>query len=126
MLIRVHIAVPDEMRSLAATLTGLSGNPTEFGGRLEVTPGSPADIYNQANGYTSRIMWSASQQLEELVALPLLADGHAKKIGAWYDAWDLAGSVRLGDNFDADPKPQSASYFDFLAAIGCIRTDSEE
>ena len=120
-----HMAVPDAMRALAATMAGLSGIPSEHSFELHSIPGGPSAQWDAANGYAGK-WWGASQALAATIAQAMLTDGYIKGTESWYVAyWEDTGELITGGPetipYNTPTQPANTSFAAFLESIGCER-----
>lgn len=123
--VQVHMAVTDELRALAATMAGLSGNPMEHPTELRAIPGGPAAQWSAEKGYSGK-WWAASQAFAATIAQAMLQSGYAKKTGSFYVAyWEGTEELISGGPetipFNTPTQPANASHDAFLESIGCER-----
>lgn len=111
----VHMAVPDAMRAIAATMAGLSGLITEHSVELVALAGGPSAAWDASQGYGGT-WWGASQPFAPQIAQEMLASGYMLGTESWFTAmWEEGGS--LIDHNLPQP-PVDASFKAFLAAAG--------
>lgn len=115
--IRVHLAVPETRREIAAALYGLSGDVTEFSIPLQSTADGPSRQWDDAHEY-SGLWWGASQSFESNLAQAMLYDGLSKQCEAWFAAFDEVSGTLLEGGSNC-PMPADSSWFAFVTAIGC-------
>lgn len=111
----IHLAVPEEKRALAGTMTGLSGLIGEHAIKLIAQPNKPSEAWNTANGQ-STTWWGASQWIRPDIAQGMLESGQQLQTQSWFSAvWSEDGQL-LQHNL---PTPPGNSEFStFLAVAG--------
>lgn len=118
--LKVHLAVPDEKRAIAATMTHLSGLVTEHSIKLLATPGSPSAAWNAANGQ-SATWWGASQGLAVGIAQDMMSSGYQIGTQSWFAAlYDESGNLIQHNLPEA---PANASFEAFIAVAGLVRAE---
>jgi hypothetical protein len=112
----VHMAVPGPKRSIAATMTGLTGVPEEFSVPLKTIPGGVSDLWDEQAGYPRPgTYWGASQALAEDVCVAMQSSEAAPEADAWYCAVVEA----TGEIFQTNvPGLTDGTWEAFLAATG--------
>lgn len=116
--IRIHTAVPDAKREVAADMAHLSGNPQEHSIECNAAPGGPSALWDASKGYNGK-WWGASQAFAPQVAQDILASGYMLGTESWYVAyWEESMTPVPGQWTNADPPPADASFDAFLTAIG--------
>lgn len=116
-----HMAVPDAMRAIAATMSGLSGMPSEHAVELRATAGGASAAWDALKGYGG-VWWGASQALAPEVAQPMLASGYALETESWFAAlWEEGGAL-IQHNLPT--APANATFDAFLAAAGLERSET--
>lgn len=114
----VHMAVPDAKRALAATMTGLSGNPVEHSVECNTVEGGPSAAWDAANGYDGK-WWAASQPFAPVIAQTMLASGYALETESWFVARYEDDGTLIDHNLPT--APADASFDAFLTAAGLER-----
>jgi len=115
-----HMAVPDAKRSLAGTMSGLSGHPTEHSVECDAVPGGPSALWDAGHGYGGK-WWAASQALAPQIAGGMLQSGYMLGTESWFIAHYEGTSTIVPNGTNIDPPPADASFDAFLAAIGVER-----
>lgn len=111
----VHLAVPDAMRAIAATMTGLSGLITEHSVELSAVEGGPSAAWDLQKGYAG-VWWGASQYLETGIAQAMMTSGYMLGTESWFAARFEADGTLIDHNLPTPPA--DASWNAFLAAAG--------
>lgn len=117
MRILIHTAVPDARRSIAATMSGLSGLPQEHSVECTATTGGPSAIWDVSHGYSGK-WWAASQALAPEIASAMLQSGYMLGTESWFVAFYEGTSMIVPNGTNCDPVPADASFESFLTAIG--------
>jgi hypothetical protein len=113
----VHMAVPGPKRSIAATMTGLTGVPEEFSVPLKTIPGGVSDLWDEEAGYPRPgKYWGASQALAQEVCVAMQSSEAAPEADAWYCAVIEA----TGEIFQTNVPGTlvDGKWETFLAAVG--------
>lgn len=129
--IRVHMAVPSSKRAVAATMAGLSGDPSEFSVPLVAENAGPASEWDAFKGYDGTY-YGASQGLAVEVLIPLLQSGYENQTEVFYASFyeetgepvDTGDAERPGCNLPT--WPADATYDAFLVASGLSKVEPEE
>lgn len=116
--VQVHMAVTDELRALAGTMAGLSGNLVEHSVECSTTPGGPSALWDAEQGY-SGIWWAASQAFAPEIAQAMLADGYSKETESWFVAYFEDNGTLINHNLPSPPI--DASFDAFLTAAGLVK-----
>jgi hypothetical protein len=115
--LRVHFAVPDPKRAIAATMAGLSGSTDEFSVALKTIPGGISDLWDEQVGYPRPgRYWGASQPLSEEACIAMQNSEAAQEADAWY----CAVVETTGEVFQTNVPGELAdgAWETFLAAAG--------
>ena len=114
--LRVHFAVPNPKRSIAATMAGLSGSTDEFSVALKTIPGGISDQWDEQVGYPRPgRYWGASQPLSEEACIAMQNSEAAQEADAWY----CAVVETTGEVFQTNvPNLTSGTWNAFLVAAG--------
>lgn len=121
-MIRVlcHMAVPEAKRTLAATMTGLSGLPQEHSVELHSVAGGASAAWDAENGYDGK-WWGASQALAPEIAQPMLTSGYGLETESWFVAFWEGTNTIVPNGTNMVPPPSDSSYESFLVAAGLER-----
>lgn len=116
--ILIHTAVPDAKRAVAATMSGLSGQPEEHSVECNAIPAGASALWDADHGYGGK-WWAASQALAPQIAQGMLTSGYILGTESWFVALYETGGMLIQHNL---PNPPADSSFGaFLAAAGLER-----
>lgn len=116
--VQVHMAVPEAKRALAATMSGLSGNPLEHSIRCTATPSGAAASWDATQGYDGT-WWAASQAFDPVIAQEMMEDGYELETESVFAAFFEDDGTLIDHNLP-DP-PEDASFDAFLSAAGLAK-----
>lgn len=116
--IRIHTAVPDARREIAADMEHLSGNPYEHSIECNAVPGGPSALWDASKGYGGK-WWAASQGLAPQIAQDMLTSGYMLGTESWFVAIYETGGQLIQHNLPG--APADSSFDAFLAACGLTK-----
>ena len=118
----VHMACPEALRAIAATMAGLSGLIEEHSVELQAIPGGPSAEWDALQGY-SGTWYGASQPFSAPIAQGMLESGYILGTQSWFVAiWEESGTLVQHNLTTA---PANPSWAAFLAAAGLQKVEAE-
>lgn len=120
----VHMAAPGPKRGVASSISGLSGDLSEFSIKLKTAQGGVSDQDDLNSGYSRPSpWWGASQRISQGICAEMKQSAYALQAGTWYSAFDERTGSYVEGNTPATP--HDSSFQAFLDAVD-LEIDEDE